>query len=184
MARLSFFILLFFLLVSCTLYAYFLFFFDLLLLRSQKKHTDPTREKLAGCRPASTSAGHSTAQRNQPCTKQRSTYVPIRARQRKQADRVGKSQHVVELLQLDMFSNPANKSKSVEAKKNYDHKKLVMMMREGFALVPNLKTTILHSSLSFVQIDAYDACMRRLGSFAGAWRSWHLQVVCSVCACT
>ena len=36
---------------------------------------------------------HSTAQRNQPCTKQRSTYVPIRARQRKQADRVSKNQH-------------------------------------------------------------------------------------------
>ena len=30
---------------------------------------------------------HSAAQRNQPCTKQQSTYVPIRARQRKQADR-------------------------------------------------------------------------------------------------
>ena len=37
-------------------------------------------------------AQHSTAQRNQPCTKQRSNYVPIRARQRKQADRVGESQ--------------------------------------------------------------------------------------------
>ena len=65
---------------------------------------------------------------------------------------MGKSQHVVELLQLDMFSNPANKSKSVEAKKNYDHKKLVMMMREGFALVPNLKTTILPVSYTHLTL--------------------------------
>ena len=41
-------------------------------------------------------AKHSTAQCNQPCTKQQTKYVPIRARQRKQADRVGESQHVVE----------------------------------------------------------------------------------------
>ena len=42
--------------------------------------------------PASTA---STAQRNQLCTKQHTTYVPIRVRQRKQTDRVGESQHVV-----------------------------------------------------------------------------------------
>ena len=30
---------------------------------------------------------HSTAQRNQPCTKQQTKYVPIRARQHKQADK-------------------------------------------------------------------------------------------------
>ena len=41
-------------------------------------------------------AQHSSAQHNQPCTKQQTKYVPIRARQRKQADRVGESQHVVE----------------------------------------------------------------------------------------
>ena len=42
-------------------------------------------------------AKHNTAQRaQQPCTKQQIKYVPIRARQRKQADRVGESQQVVE----------------------------------------------------------------------------------------
>ena len=69
------------------------------------------------CRTWSSSIYHiSTAQRNQPCTKERSTYVPIRVRQRKQADRVGESQHVVEHLQLAVFSKPTNKSKSVTRK--------------------------------------------------------------------
>ena len=50
------------------------------------------------------------------------TYVSVRARQRKQADRVGESQHVCRafMTQLAVFSNPAKKSKSAGAKKNYD----------------------------------------------------------------
>ena len=54
----------------------------------------------ACCSRASTAsngtARHGTAQHNQPCTKHQSKYVPIGARQRKQADKVGESQHVVE----------------------------------------------------------------------------------------
>ena len=50
------------------------------------------------CGTAST-AQPNTAQRNQPCKKQQQIkYAPIRARQRKQADRVGASQHAVEHL--------------------------------------------------------------------------------------
>ena len=45
------------------------------------------------CSTAST-AQHSTAERNQPVQKPQSKYVPIRARQRQQADRVGESQHM------------------------------------------------------------------------------------------
>lgn len=41
----------------------------------------------------SNTAQHST---HQPCTKQENKYVPIRARQRQSADRVGESLHVVE----------------------------------------------------------------------------------------
>ena len=49
------------------------------------------------------------AQQNQPSTKQQSKHVPIRARQHKHADRVGGSQHVVEHLQLAVFSKRAVK---------------------------------------------------------------------------
>ena len=60
---------------------------------------------------------NSTAQRNQPCTKQRSAYVPIRVRQRKQADRVCKSQHVDEYLQLAVFSKPTKNRNLLGQKK-------------------------------------------------------------------
>ena len=43
-------------------------------------------------------ARHSTAQRNHAGTKQQTKHVPIRARQHKQANRVGEGQHVVEHL--------------------------------------------------------------------------------------
>ena len=61
----------------------------------------------AYCRRPSTA---STAQRIQPCTKQHSKYVPIRARQRKQADRVGSSQHVEVCVQLAVFSKRTKKN--------------------------------------------------------------------------
>ena len=71
---------------------------------------------------------HSTAQRNQPCTKQQSKYAPIRARQRKQADRVGESQHVERnttavssITQLDVFSKKTKTSESARPTKVYNH---------------------------------------------------------------
>ena len=62
----------------------------------------------------SSSIYHSTAQRNQPCTKQRSKYVPIRVRQPKQADKAGESQHAVEHLfaARNVFSKSTKKSES------------------------------------------------------------------------
>ena len=64
----------------------------LLLLKSQKR---TQLLELACCRRASiaSTAQHSTAQHStaQPYTKQHSTFVPIRARQRKKPDRVGAS---------------------------------------------------------------------------------------------
>ena len=73
---------------------------------------------------------HTTAQqRNQPCTKQRSTDVPVRVRQRKQPDRGGESSSICGSL----FSNPAEKSNLPGgAKEMYDHKQLVMI-REALA---------------------------------------------------
>ena len=55
------------------------------------------------CRKAFTSniyLKHAAAHHNQPVTKQENKYVMTRARQRRQADRVGEGQHVVEHLQL------------------------------------------------------------------------------------
>ena len=75
---------------SCTLFLNLL-----LLLKSQKNtHTQLLRRVSM----LATGIYHSTAHRNQPCTKQRSTYVPIRVRQRRQADRVCENQQVVEHL--------------------------------------------------------------------------------------
>ena len=105
--------------------------FNLLLLKSQKSPPSSQSqhvvvEKLSyHCR----TAQHSTAQRNQPCTKQRSTYVPVRVRQRKQPDRGGESSSICGSL----FSNPAEKSNLPGgAKEMYDHKQLVMI-REALA---------------------------------------------------
>ena len=62
----------------------------------------------ACCRRASSAntAQHNTSQLNPPCTKQQSKYAPIRARQRKQADRVGESQRLVEHL----YSSPCSQN--------------------------------------------------------------------------
>ena len=102
----------------------------------------------------SSSIYHSTAQRNQPCTKQRSTYVPIRVRQWKQADSVGDSQDVVEHQQLAVFSKPTKISKTVRPKNEtllikQKHKQL--LMRQGFlpSSIPNL---------TFVHIRMRHAC--------------------------
>ena len=63
-----------------------------------KKHTQLLEQ--ACYRWASTA---STAQRKQLCTKQQNACQPIRVWQRKQADRVSESQHVVDNLQLRFF---------------------------------------------------------------------------------
>ena len=63
----------------------------------------------------------STAQRSQPCTKQQSKHVPIIARQRKRADRVGESREPVcrrAFIQLAVFSKRTEKSKSARRTKS------------------------------------------------------------------
>ena len=88
----------------------------LVLLKSQNS-TPSSYEGSASMLPSSIYR-RSTAQRNQPCTKQRSTHVPVRVRQRKQADRLGESKHIVEHLQRVVFSNPAKKIDIRRGKKN------------------------------------------------------------------
>ena len=114
------------------------FFYLPLLLKPQKKHTQLL--ELACCR-ASTLPQHSTAQRSQPCTEQRSTHAPIRERQqRKQADRIGDSQHVVE------------HRKSVRSKKTYGHKQPndARRIRRLNCFQSQYDTTLtLHSRFSF-----------------------------------
>ena len=61
---------------------------------------------------------HSTAERDQPSTKHRSTCVPFRVRQRKQADRVGASMSSSIYLQFAAFSKQKKKSKSAPPKNN------------------------------------------------------------------
>ena len=60
--------------------------------------------------------------------------MPIRARQRKEADRIGESQHAVEHLQLAVFSKRTKKSSPTQPKL-YNHKQLLLVMREGVAFI-------------------------------------------------
>ena len=93
-------------------------------------------------------------------------------RQRKRADRVGESQHVVEHLQLDVFSNPSKKSKSAVAqKKRLTTSSWWYITRKGFSCISNTALFLLFRTYS------YDACVQRLDCFPGTWSSWHLQVV-------
>ena len=69
-------------------------------------------------------AQRSTAQHNPSFNphKQQSQYAPISARQRKQADSVGSSQHVVEHLYSSIvFSKQTKKSKSARPTKRHNH---------------------------------------------------------------
>ena len=94
----------------------------------------------AYCRRPSTA---STAQRIQPCTKQHSKYVPIRARQRKQADRVDESREPAcrrtsDIIQLAMFSKRRIKNLTGPRKYKTTHKAAVAgAMREGFVIICN-----------------------------------------------
>ena len=79
-------------------------------------------------------AQHSTAQRIQPCTKQRRTYAPIRLRQRKQADRVGESQRVVEHLFAARCVTKSNEEIEICPAQNKNcNRKQMVVTRERFA---------------------------------------------------
>ena len=103
-------------------------------------------------------------------TKPQSKYVPIRVRQRKQADRVGEGQHihVVEHLYSALFPKRTKKSKSARptAITNYSHSASVMRERSAFSFD---LSKIQHSSLSVFSM--FRACMRRPSCYPGAWSS-------------
>ena len=134
------------------------------------------------CRTWSSSIYHiSTAQRNQPCTKERSTYVPTRVRQRKQADRVGESQHVVERLSAArcVVLKTNKEIETCPAKKDTRRQAAGDARRICLYLRPISLPRMMHdTTLSFLfRTYSYDPCMLRPGCFPGAWNYWHLQVV-------
>ena len=98
------------------------FFFNLLLLLKQREKHIQLLEELACCR-ASTTAQQSAI--SHPCTKHRSTYVPIRVRQRKHADRGGECQHVAEHLSAARCVLKTKEEIKIHpAKKMHNHKQL------------------------------------------------------------
>ena len=126
----------------------------------------------------------SIAQRNQPCTKQRTTYVPIRVRQRKQTDRLGESQHVVEHLSAACCVLKTNEEiESAWPQELYNHKLLVM--REGITFIyfqSQYDTTLLFLFRTYL----YDACVRRQGCFVehgalGILRVVSLHLILDLC---
>ena len=116
---------------------------------------------------------HSTA-RQPPCRMQPTKHVPIRARQRKQADRVGESQHAYRafIMQLAAFSR-RTKHLILPGLQQIPQPLTTQLscgvMREEFAFVSNLNkdTTMLFSLRSFHRTGTYvfRTCMRRPGSF-------------------
>ena len=84
--------------------------------------------------PTSIYREHSTATRHQPCTKQQTKYVLTRARQPKQADRVGESYHI------QLAAKRAKKSKSARRVYTATHNSAEAgVMREGqFSSLSNL----------------------------------------------
>ena len=108
--------------------------------------------------------------------------MPIRARQRKLAVRVGESREPAcrrAFVQLACVLTTNEKPKYARPTKLINRSQTSFLgggvMREGSAFIAHLSTNIHCSfSSSFLCICA---CMRRLDCFPGAWRSWHLQVV-------
>ena len=78
-----------------------------------------------------------------------------------------------------MFSIPTKKSKSAPGQKRKKKKTQAAgdVRRTLLPCIFNLNA-IPGTTLSFLLHNfLYDACMRRPGSFAAAWSSWHLQVI-------
>ena len=136
--------------------------------------------ELACCRRASTAAQHITAQSAVP--KQRSTHVPIRARQRKQSRQSWREpvcRRACAAHCLCSRNQRRNRNLIGPTKKKKKHKFLVHDTRRICLYVfPIPKCgTIQHSLFLLFRKCPYDTCMRRPGCFLGAWSSWHLQVV-------
>ena len=112
---------------------------------------------------------HIASQRIQPCTKRRSTHVPIRVRQRKQADRVDESQHVVEHLVCRSlcrrnqwrYRNLPSQKKTISTSSWWCAKHLVLIC---FQCQRDTSTTFF--------LYLYDACIRRPGYF-----SWSMELL-------
>ena len=115
---------------------------------------------------------HTRARRNQPCTNQQRNYVPTRARQRKQADRVGEREHVVEHLHSSLrFQNERRN-------RNLPGKNMQPLTRQQLKLMWRAKNSPLFpisrkykTSFSLRHFYLFLTCMRLPGCFHGAWSS-------------
>ena len=123
-------------------------------------------------------AQHSTAQSAR--TKPPSKYVPLRVRQRKQANRVGESQHkVVEYVYNTLRSQNERRNQNLPGLQkyatinNYSHS--AGLTREGLAFSFDLNR-IQHCSF-LRPFYVFRTRVRHPGCYPGAWRSGHLQVV-------
>ena len=124
----------------------------------------------------SSSIYHRTASRIQPCTKQRSTYIPgiIRAdqsatTQASRPSRVGESQHVFEHLSAAHCFKTNEEIEACSGQNNIPVQPgAAVVMREGFAFTTsNGYNTMQHSFLFGTRLN--DACMRRPGWFPGGY---------------
>ena len=102
--------------------------------------------------------------------KQQSKYAPIRARQRKQADRYGSSQHIVEYLYCTLCPQNERRNRNLPGLQKHRgiHKRFTKRLSWR-----DVACTLLYScSPSFL----FRPRMRRAGCLRGPWSSWHLQV--------
>ena len=119
-------------------------------ITTKKKHPAATHVELACCRQSTASTG--TAPSDQPCTRAKhavSTYVPIRARQRKQAERVGESHPALECIYSSLRSQNERRIESTgENIHATTSKQLQLVMRKGCACLSN-RNKIQHYYSSF-----------------------------------
>ena len=120
-------------------------------------------------------ARHSTAQHTASSPQKNAKASTCRSvRQRKQADRVGESQHVVEHLHSTLQTN--EETAVCPAYKNAP----LLTALVGCAMdlpIVSISIRYTHGSVFTSFFYAFRTCMRRPGCFPGAWSSWHLQLV-------
>ena len=125
---------------------------------------------------------HSTAKSARTRPQSKYPYVPIRVRQRKQADKVWpEPARAVQHLHSTLSSQnePRNRNLSGLHENNtrvYNYSHSVGVMREGFA--SSFGLSLRHNTALFLRpFHVFCTCIRRPGCYLGAWSSWHLQVV-------
>ena len=112
---------------------------------------------------------HSTAQRNQPCTKRHCQYVPIRARRRKQADRVGENREPACRRSSSTHTSgcvlKTKKSQSTPPTKICDHSPSSFSWCNARRICLCSIVRVRYTALPLRPFFVFRACMRRPGCF-------------------